>query len=224
MRIYSYFGGVPEINPEGELRLITLWRKHHEALGFEPVILNEFIARKHPYFEEYDKAIVAMPSVNPDGYERACYLRWLALAQVGGGLMTDYDLFVLPKVGVDQAMIERGLTTARIKVYENVVPCMVTGSAEAYLDQCRRFASYVPTKCDMFNNRAHTSDMMILAAQSDAGEFDRVHLVRSWGDTNWKDAPAVHFSNASMGPAGLKPRWKSIPGLLLQHHYAAAKA
>merc|ERR1712071_506152 len=64
-------------------------------MGWTPKILTVDDARKHPRFEEYNKMLDDVPldgySGYRSGYNRLCYLRWLAMAAVGGGFMSDYD-------------------------------------------------------------------------------------------------------------------------------------
>ncbi len=55
------------------------------SVGWYPQILAERDARKHPQFDKYKSRFEKFPTVNPQHYEIACYLRWLALSQVGGG-------------------------------------------------------------------------------------------------------------------------------------------
>lgn len=47
-------------------------------------------APKHPRFAEFVALYYMLPTANPKHYEVSCYLRYLALASMGGGWMVDY--------------------------------------------------------------------------------------------------------------------------------------
>jgi hypothetical protein len=220
-RLHCFYSGT-EIDPEGELRLINLWRRHNAAMGFEPIVLNEYHARQHPKFAELSERLSRIPTVNPAGYDLACYYRWIAMAAVGGGAMCDYDVFAFRSPQVDPTSVVMD-ASAKIRTWENIVPSLVTGAPEAFLDMATRFAAYTLRQDDLYDGKAHMSDMLILQriAMEEPSVFSRVHVVRSWGDTAWDSAPFVHMCNAALGPKGMKPRWKHIPELIKQHKWAA---
>lgn len=211
-RLYTYYSHVPDMNSADELRNLILWRQHHAALGFEPFVLNEWHARQHPYFEEFDQAVSKFPTINPKTYDRACFLRWLAMATLKGfNVMADYDCF-LYSLDVPLQPLETGPLT----VFQKYVPCLVSGWPEQFLAQCKRFAAYKPKE-----GENHISDQTILAAQAaddDAHKdrkpsFERLTIVKGYGEEGWEKAPAVHYSNSTMTPAGKQPRWQHIPKL-----------
>lgn len=74
--------------------LIDIWRRAWKAQGWEPIILTPKDAKAHPRYEELHAKFAAFPTINPKEYEVACFDRWIAMAQVGGGICVDYD--VLP--------------------------------------------------------------------------------------------------------------------------------
>lgn len=212
MNIYTYYHDCAEIDAEEHLRLINLWRHHHEKMGFDPVVLTQYHARLHPYFAEFDRKVRRLPTTNPDGYDLACYHRWLAMAWLlentgdSWAMMADYDMFIrdplLPPFIPDHD---------RLRVHENIVPCLVTGTAKAFLTACTWFAEFpIP------DDTKHLSDMYILEALAMAKPdlFDRAHLVKSYGDTDWQKAPAIHFSTFSM--QAKLPKWKTIPKILAE--------
>src|SRR5687767_13866136 len=100
--IFSYFVSLPDLDLVNERLLVSLWIDRWRAAGLTPIVLNEYHARKHPIFPEFDAAVSKLPSVNPKGYDRACFLRWLAVqvaAQTypsdnGRIALCDYDVFI----------------------------------------------------------------------------------------------------------------------------------
>src|SRR5574343_993366 len=102
MKVFTYFNPVPEMDVSTEHKLIVLWQHAWRMSGYEPVILTHLHADAHPQWAEVDELVRSFPTVNPVDYELACWHRWLALAQVGGGLMVDYD--VIPRA-VDADML-----------------------------------------------------------------------------------------------------------------------
>jgi hypothetical protein len=93
MKLYTYYVDCPAHAGRGEVELVELWQKNWNSIGVETSVLNLSHAKDHPYFKEFDKAVSVLPSVNSKEYELACFHRWLALACVGGGFMSDYDVF-----------------------------------------------------------------------------------------------------------------------------------
>lgn len=207
-KIYTYLATVEHINVESELKLVLLWMENWRKLGYEPKVLNEHVARQHPYFAEFEKGLEHLPTVNPPGYERACYMRWLAMAQVGGGLMSDYDVFNYGALPPDNEAPHGPLV-----IFDRTAPCLVYGPANAFLDQCKRFVAYQMTPSDQANGQPHTSDMYILEMQEARADVINMDLVRCYLDPGWDTAQFVHYSNSSMTPAGKRPRYLHIPQL-----------
>src|SRR5689334_12399815 len=108
--IFSYFTALPDMDLAGERILISLWAERWRAFGFTPIVLSEWHARKHPAFEVFDEAVSKLPSINPKGYDLACYYRWLACEvaakayQNGDGLivMADYDVWPYQLPGIER--------------------------------------------------------------------------------------------------------------------------
>lgn len=221
MKLFAYHVGVPDLNLYDELRLLTQWRHVWSTMGFEPFVLNEWHARQHPFYARYNAVVSQLPTGNPKIYELACWLRWLALSQVGGGVMLDYDVFPNPDVDSDTLWKVLSLSTAseiaaEIKVLQApCCPSVVFASKENALRFCENVASGKLGSRPQ-NGRAHFSDQYALDDLVTAGEeWVRVHdVVKIYSDANWEKAPLLHFANAMMMPKSWIPRWRHIPRLL----------
>eukprot|EP00565_Helicotheca_tamesis_P006580 CAMPEP_0185736310 /NCGR_PEP_ID=MMETSP1171-20130828/27498_1 /TAXON_ID=374046 /ORGANISM="Helicotheca tamensis, Strain CCMP826" /LENGTH=339 /DNA_ID=CAMNT_0028406871 /DNA_START=120 /DNA_END=1136 /DNA_ORIENTATION=+ len=78
---------------ESNEAMLNLWRAAWKAAGWEPVVLTMKDAMNHPDFENFNHTLSTdMPF---GGYDVVCFLRYLAMAQAGGGWMADYDVFPL---------------------------------------------------------------------------------------------------------------------------------
>lgn len=224
MNIYTYFNPVPGIDLEGETRLILLWQKNWRAHGFTPIVLNEYIARMHPYFEEYDKAVRALPTVNPPEYERNCYIRHLAMAQAGGGILSDYDVFNRNLPSAQSGYEADALWALRFTLFERTTPSMVGGIAADYFDICERFASFALDDKDVEQGRPHTSDQNALVRMIDResvlrdGErtikVEDPPLVKIYTSPGWEEARVVHFATGAMSRQGKLPKWKHVEQLI----------
>lgn len=213
MNIYTYYNSVPLHDQEAEIRLVNLWREHHSQLGLTPVVLQEYHAQKHPHFKEFTAAVDRLPTINPKGYDLACYHRWMAMALVEGlGIMMDYDTYLYPTVGDDMNPLHAlsGGELQKLRVYQNTTPCLVVGMKQSFEKWCQVFANYTPPA-----GCKHTSDMCILEefAIGLPESFDRFRYVKCYGEPGWDTGLAVHYSNSSMTPNGLTPRWRHIPKL-----------
>lgn len=199
MRVYSYHQPVPGL-PDPK-KLIELWAQRWMLDGWEPVILNETDAKSHPGFAHYEQRIRKFPSVNPPGYDRACFLRHLAMARIGGGLLVDYD--VIPNLGMNLffAAMSIGLSLPLAILEPTRVPCAVCGTQEGFEDLCDLLSGYEGTE-------KHISDMTIVR-KSDipAMSYCREHLcsgesVQDHAGDGWKQARLIHFSNGSFTKVG----------------------
>lgn len=217
MKIHTFWTPVPELNTLDEFRLLLLWRENWAKAGFEPVVLNEYIARRHPFFAEMDAAVSKFPTVNPPAYERGCMIRHLAMAQVGGGILCDHDVFNR-SCTPDQA---KDIDMDVITIYQRgangvLVPCLTSGGPEAYLALCKRFASYVPMQDDVEGGKGHCSDQSILQKliAETPEQFKCTPIVTGYNELGWETAKAIHFSNGNCTPAGRTPRYVHVPQLL----------
>lgn len=227
MKIHTYYTDCIGHNPEDEFKLICLWREAWSAQGLEPVVLNEWQARQHPRFAEFNNHVSQLPTINSPAYERACFLRWLALAAVGGGLMADYDVF---PVTPEAASIIAGsipptyddLQERSTKDYllmfqmRNVCPSLVFATEAVALRVCDLFMTSANGRRDM-NGKSHVSDQYVLEdwVATSPDWLKQCDVVRDYqGTPDWDRFPCVHFNNGSMVPRGLSPRWKHIPDLL----------
>lgn len=215
MKLYSYYADVPELNRFDELKLSVLWRARWNAAGWEPFILGDWQARQHPMFAAFDAAISKLPSVNPPEYEKSCYRRWLALAQVGGGWMSDLD--VMPRT--DSATIADGVIpdvpTDKLQILQ--VPCcpaLVYCSRENAERLCREFMTGIGRREQ--EERAHYSDQYALADLIEAKSdwIERRDVVKDYTDVGWESAPILHFPNRIAVLHKMVPRWKHIPAIL----------
>ena len=65
--------------------LLFMWEESWALQGWQPVILRESDAMRHPKFAANLKDLKMLPTKNNRKYELACYLRWFAAVQVGCG-------------------------------------------------------------------------------------------------------------------------------------------
>lgn len=185
--VYSYYNPVPGIDHGQEAGLIILWQKSWRACEFLPVMLTHQQADAHPRAKEFVEIVSKFPSSNPAGYDLSCWMRWLAFAQVGGGLMTDYDIIarffsveLLTTLSNDINVLDRG-----------GVPCAVYATpegAQQIVDDIIR-----PKRPGVHRHDGkHHSDMLFFQAM---GYPKAPDLTAPFGGSGWLEAPAVHFSH-----------------------------
>lgn len=193
---------MPWANPENATRLLLLWKQNWMHHGFTPIVLNEYHARKHPIYEAFEKRIANLPSINPHGYDRACYLRWLAYSVAGGGLCGDYDCFtyVGPKMF--------GAPQGKLIGYQGHIPSLVHGTRKAMESVIKGIMDYQVSDKDLENNRPHVSDMQIF--YHGGVKYTPGELVQNYGTQGWEKSDVVHFANVTVGN---KPKHEIIKQL-----------
>ena len=90
--IYTYYEDLTHFSHQVHMSTLKSWARHWYSVGFMPIILSRQQAVSHPLYKKFRKKMRKLPTVNPKNYEMACYLRWLAFEQIGGGIMVDFDV------------------------------------------------------------------------------------------------------------------------------------
>lgn len=189
MRVYTYHH-----NDDPPVRLLDAWGESWQRNGWEPCLLTQRHAEQHPRFDEIFEAVHKLPTVNGREYEDACYLRWLALQQVGGGLMVDYD------VG-NRGFRPEHLHTPAALVHLHVdrVPCAVWANKTGLRTVLEWFKNPCPPWT--VNGQPHLSDMHIFAKMSSGFPIDPVCC--EFNDLRTKGLPLVHFSSDTTRAVGM---------------------
>lgn len=94
-KVYTYAHKHKGINPHEMKAVLEVWKKGWQAAGWTPIILTVREAAKHVKFDEFSAKVEKFPCSGDKFRQLHRFLRWLALDQVGGGLLVDWD--VLPQ-------------------------------------------------------------------------------------------------------------------------------
>jgi hypothetical protein len=200
MKIFTFHDNIGR--DMANLPLVYLWKERWAKLGWEPIILSDSDARRHPLYELYSQRYHNLPTVNGKAYETACYQRWLAMAVVGGGWMSDYDVVTYSFKPQDHPW--------RLTLWNGgACPCLVSGLAREYERLAERFANWRPSEKDVYDGRPHCSDQNILDQIPD--EYDRQSVVVQYKDPGWETAAAVHYAGCVMSDKS--PKFHFIPKL-----------
>lgn len=111
----------------GQDDVLKLWKEEWSRAGFDTSVLTLDDAKNHPYFEEMEERVERM--FDSSDYQGFCFYRWLAMATVGGGWMSDYDIFPTNfplSQGVD---LPNGGNFTSFEVH---VPSLMSGRAEEW--------------------------------------------------------------------------------------------
>lgn len=191
MKCYAYFQGTKTALDE-QLALLNRWGELWESSGWEPMIITELDAAKHPRFAEWKAAFEKIPTINPKEYEMACWLRWIAMAALPGNdpsLMTDYD--VIPNgFARDETARAYGLLPLLLC---DCVPCAVFGLPSQFSNAIEIFLGTAPV---IENGKPHLSDMHAVRDVA----FPREDLCREYFTSGWKTAPLIHFPHSRCNP------------------------
>lgn len=90
-KIYAFYEKINDQIDSEYQKIIELWKNSWIKNGWEPIILNLNDSKKHPDYESFYNIIKNYPSIHNKEYIDLCYLRWLAIANIGGWY-TDVDM------------------------------------------------------------------------------------------------------------------------------------
>lgn len=181
---YCAWSSDPTTSAE-QAKVLLIWEKNWADAGWQTRVLTERTAMDHPKYEEFRKGFAALPIKNPMEYEMACFMRWVAMANMGG-LMVDYDVLT-------NGFMETCNTItpvkyhAKIQLYCGHVPCVVSGSP----------AQYEAAAADFISNKSK-SDMHFFEGHKDAFE-QSVFRCLEYGKEDWTNADLIHFAHFACG-------------------------
>lgn len=200
--VYTFFSPVPELNAAEHLRQVDIWKNSWRSRGFKPVVLNLDTAMRHPDFQKLNAIFEKFPTVNAKKYELYCYIRWLALEVVGGGMTSDYD--VINNGFTPDYMEEFKADKDRITVFQasSDLSCITPAAVYAPVPALKKFisamAEYKVDETDKEGEAKHISDQNILRKHSKDDWVSIQLLCKEYGEDGWKDVPMTHISTGSL--------------------------
>ena len=166
--VYTYYEPVAGIDESAQQAEIAVWRESWARWGWIPVVLGHPDYPRHLSPSALDH-LAALPTVNPLGYDLACYVRWWAMKGRGGGLLVDYDVVNIGLRPEDLAPAEE--TTPILILAGKRVPCAVQLTASGAADWCEMLLAYKVRPDDLHQGRPHISDQEILRRTHDPRIF-----------------------------------------------------
>lgn len=227
--VYTYYDPTPGFDLEEAKQLMALWRDNWRANGWDPRVISIADAKAHARYQEFTDALSRLPTINGHGYEDTCYRRWIALAALGGGWLTDYDVM---NYGFGPLALPDIFTVlSRVDYWR--VPCVAGGTHAALERVVDAIIKYKPDGRDGMV-RVNSEYWAWAYAEPAQGEFrphcsDQTIFSRLEKETSgvvvsdeicweayrgmWAAAKMVHYPTGVTRPRGLEPKHAHIPQL-----------
>ena len=180
----TYFDVDPDNNPNAQQQVLELWKKTWTRFGYNPVVLTEWDATKHP---EYQALKATLKNLKTDGNRKtqlAKFYRWLAFDYSGAGFYTEYDVFPNSQFTTDDLP-----KAEAVNFLENGEISAVTADREGL-----KFLIEAIREHDYSTNLKMPTDKEIILKESDAFWIRRTNLVGAWSIGRWAESHLVHFS------------------------------
>jgi hypothetical protein len=192
--VYTYSENLVGNEYEQE-KLLELWQESWRRRGWEPKIIGRAFAERHPRLSDFRARVRSFPTVNPRDYEDVCWLRWLAFAQVGGGLIVDADVInysLRPESFDGEDLVSHDASGA-------------SGFVSASAAGAQRLVEWIvnfPIRDCLADEAgcAHLSDLLVIARYVPASARQ---CCRVYGWPRWFEEPCTHYANATL--------WRDFP-------------
>lgn len=199
--IYTYRARVPGVDEAEIDAQIEAWTNGWRSNGWNPVVLGERTAQRHPRYGDYRRRVENFPTAEVREYAIARWERWLALAVQGGGLMGDFDVLPVASCQPGKLPEKNGF-----QVLGGGDLCLVQADDPGLGRFISAVMEYTPDEQDVKNGRANVSaDSLIkrlLSAEPKAEWISTLELVRERDAADFARANVgVHFSERSLGVA-----------------------
>lgn len=159
--MYTYYGKGLEVK---DALQADAWKTSWKNAGWKPVVLDERHAQIHPRYAALKRAYQSLPLGDTPSKRleaESSLLRYLALAAVGGGYMTEPDVFnvnVPPPPKCDWVPNGGQFTT-----HDVFIPAMVTCDAASCLHVAEAFATAPPKDVKHATGAAYVSDVVFFS-------------------------------------------------------------
>lgn len=174
--------------------LLDRWSSSFRDHGFDPVILTENDARKHPMYQKVCDVVAKTPTVNAPWYQRTTWLRWLAYRAASPAFFTDIDVinyaFTEKDVNTDSPMLSHFTSPSPAVVYAKPVGIDYFLSHFETMGNCAFNYQGKPHLCDMFMFQRCFPGMFTSHCWDSCFPYAL-------------EAPLVHFGNGCV-----KPEWR----------------
>lgn len=213
--VFTYYMPVPGLwSNESQQALLEIWRTSWYKAGWNPVVLDETFLQGCPQYAAYKEKYWSLPTEYGHDYEGACFIRWLATAHLGGGMMVDYDV------------INYGFEPRKPDPTQMILFCddppgtifmgAVLGIREHFQEMADIFATWEPSDYDInwgttWYGKHHCSDLTMLERMFDHKNRERPPwLIRQPGCAlfdypTWRTSKLVHYG-FRMKAAGFWPK------------------
>ncbi|CAE7771917.1 unnamed protein product [Symbiodinium sp. CCMP2592] len=147
-----------------DARQLTLatWALHWQRAGWQTRVLGLADAQKSPFYKQLLVKLAQIPLGENPEYEKACYFRYLAMSEAGGGWMSDYDTLPLHFPATSD-LVSNGTFT----VLQGHIPAFMSGSQEEW----RRMSRLLVESAVMLTRKTPmpglVSDMHAMAGLAD---------------------------------------------------------
>lgn len=205
MKVYTYY---ENINFEYQNKVLEIWQKSWSKNGFDPVILNENDAKKSNLYEEYSNKIKQFPSVNSQGFDYHCFMRYLAVTCVEQDnliISTEPDVINYFLVPDDIHQMKKDYLTQY-----SIVPTLHLGSKNDYIDFCKNIISHELKKEDNYFGKPHLSDQDFIARYNAIQRFYPNNYIAEVFEDGYLEKPVVHFGTPYMSQKGFLPKYLYI--------------
>ena len=184
---------------ENDDSLIKSWRQSWQLAGYNPRVLTVEDAAQHSQFGQYSgaiDAILATSSVHKPGELKSCYLRYLAMNVVGGGMMVDLDTHPKNLAMEANVTIPDKLTSycnfdtpdpkdnwVKQVETQNGLPCAVVASSAEWL-RVGKLMGWV-AKLHMDQRVWTDAHALQFLANYDEVNFVKQEVAQSWRTSGW---------------------------------------
>ena len=115
--------GLIGMTDDDENELLSFWKESWLQAGWEPVNLSLRDAESHPRYNSFKNTV---QSLHLDAFSTLSFMRWIAMAHVGGGWYADYDVFPIRDFPAE--LPNNGTMT----IYDVMSPTLASGNADEW--------------------------------------------------------------------------------------------
>ena len=159
--MYTYYGKGMKV---GDALQVDQWKTSWKNAGWKPVVLDERHAQIHPRYASLKNQYAQLPlgsDMKQQFESESSLLRYVALAAVGGGYMTEPDVFNVnlpPPPQCDYLPNQGQFTT-----HDVFIPALVSGDASSCLHVAEAFATAPPTDIKHATGADYLNDVVFFS-------------------------------------------------------------